>query len=74
MMKKFIFAVSILLAQTCNAFHQSCIKDDGLVGDQRGSKVSDFEALDAATKGMRLSQMDIVLDKKDNVLGLQLKL
>ena len=53
-----------------SAFHQSCIKDEGLVGEAKGQKVSDFDALDAATKGMRLSEMDIVVDKKNNVVGL----
>ena len=54
-MKKFFFTAAILLGQMSNAFHQSCIKDEGLVGEAKGQKVSDFDALDAATKGMRLS-------------------
>ena len=54
-MKKFFFTAAILLGQMGSAFHQSCIKDEGLVGEAKGQKVSDFDALDAATKGMRLS-------------------
>ena len=73
-MKKFIVSAAILVGQLGVAFHQSCIKDEGLLGEAKGQKVSDFDALDAATKGMRLSGMDIVVDKKNNVVGLQMKM
>lgn len=73
-MKKFIFSAAILVGQLSVAFHQSCIKDEGSLGEAKGTKVSDFEALDAATKGMRLSEMDIVVDRRNNVVGLQLKM
>ena len=74
-MRRILLLTTATIAQVAQCYHQSCLKQEGSIGDAEGDLVSDFELLDLqATKDMRLAQLNICKDKKNRLIGLQVEL